>query len=550
MATTNRTFDDLGHYGGFSHRGVDLAHEKDFRLGATLIEPSRLRISRPGYPDQTIEPRAMQVLSALHRAKGAVVGRDDLIEGCWDGRIVGENSITRVISLLRRAAESFGKKSFEIETIPKVGYCLTSPSVAAEDEAETALPAPSVVTGGATGMNRRRVLAGLAAAGVGGLAAAGATTSIPYALTNFRVFGGHVPTPEARELYDAGMRAQYFGLNATSEQAELYFRRAAQADPEWADAWASLAMSHRHMMDGATPTNQWRLVEETRAASNRALELEPGNAEAIVALALLRSPLDRWLDSEREYSELLERFPQSFVLRSHYARVLADLGRFGEAVKHTATNVADHPLMPLMSIYHQASLWGARRLQEAEAEIERAYRLFAKCHLVWFMRSGFLTYNGRAWEALSFTSNRDGWPAEMPGFLFERRHLTAQAILTRSPADIDAVMRAIDTYIERCLSVHPFAIDPWWPVPFLSAIGDLDTAFDILDSFYLWRGPLAPPPHAAKGPLTRRDTSLLFMPTLANVRQDKRFAELVEAIGLTAQFRASGSWPDYWRPAS
>ena len=46
----------------------------------------------------------MQALVALARADGEIVTRDELIQSCWDGRIVGEDAIDRVIARLRRAA--------------------------------------------------------------------------------------------------------------------------------------------------------------------------------------------------------------------------------------------------------------------------------------------------------------------------------------------------------------------------------------------------------------------------------------------------------------
>ena len=45
----------------------------------------------------------MQVLVALAAADGAIVGRDDLTRRCWEGRVVGEDAINRVISRLRRS---------------------------------------------------------------------------------------------------------------------------------------------------------------------------------------------------------------------------------------------------------------------------------------------------------------------------------------------------------------------------------------------------------------------------------------------------------------
>ena len=99
---------------------IDLARAEPFRLGALEVDPPRRRVST----GETLEPRVMQVLVALARANGAVVSRDELIRTCWDGRIVGEDSITRVIGRLRKLAEEQGGGAFAIETVPKVGYRL------------------------------------------------------------------------------------------------------------------------------------------------------------------------------------------------------------------------------------------------------------------------------------------------------------------------------------------------------------------------------------------------------------------------------------------
>ena len=53
-----------------------------------------------------------------------MVSRSDLIDRCWDGRVVGDNAINRVISRLRQLAANDDGGDFEIETIPRVGYRL------------------------------------------------------------------------------------------------------------------------------------------------------------------------------------------------------------------------------------------------------------------------------------------------------------------------------------------------------------------------------------------------------------------------------------------
>lgn len=102
---------------------VVLAHEPSFTLGTLKISPST-RLIESADRSEILEPRVMQVLVVLGRAGGAIVTRDELIERCWDGRIVGEDSINRALSRIRRVAGGIGEGSFKIETITKVGYRL------------------------------------------------------------------------------------------------------------------------------------------------------------------------------------------------------------------------------------------------------------------------------------------------------------------------------------------------------------------------------------------------------------------------------------------
>jgi TolB-like protein/DNA-binding winged helix-turn-helix (wHTH) protein/Tfp pilus assembly protein PilF len=107
---------------------IRLSDEPDFSMGGLEVQPS-LREVRWGDRKEQLEPRVMQVLVTLARADGAVVSRDELIARCWDGRIVGEAAINRCIWKLRELADASGKTSFQIETIPRVGYRLLTGGV-------------------------------------------------------------------------------------------------------------------------------------------------------------------------------------------------------------------------------------------------------------------------------------------------------------------------------------------------------------------------------------------------------------------------------------
>ena len=127
---------------------MDLAAEAPFTLGGLSIRPSTREIVHPG-GRETIEPRVMEVLLVLVRAKEEVVSRDRLVEECWEGRAVSEDAINRVISRIRKIAELTGGHDFTLETIPKTGYRLVpagqpvgspAPSPAASEPASPTPP--------------------------------------------------------------------------------------------------------------------------------------------------------------------------------------------------------------------------------------------------------------------------------------------------------------------------------------------------------------------------------------------------------------------------
>jgi DNA-binding winged helix-turn-helix (wHTH) protein/TolB-like protein len=102
---------------------IDLAREPAFRLGRLEVSPPTRQVAWDGQ-SRTLEPRVMQALVALAGAQDRVVGRDELIDRCWDGRVVGDNAVNRVMSVLRRLAEE--TNAFSLTTVTKVGYRLAA----------------------------------------------------------------------------------------------------------------------------------------------------------------------------------------------------------------------------------------------------------------------------------------------------------------------------------------------------------------------------------------------------------------------------------------
>jgi len=100
---------------------IDLSAEPRLRIGGAAIDPVSREAEFPGGRER-LQPQNLKVLIVLARRKGQVVTRTDLIDLCWDGRIVGEDVINHSISVLRNFAAR--AQGFTIETVPKAGYRL------------------------------------------------------------------------------------------------------------------------------------------------------------------------------------------------------------------------------------------------------------------------------------------------------------------------------------------------------------------------------------------------------------------------------------------
>ena len=102
---------------------IDLGEEPAFDLGGMRVIPAERAVTFNG-ERRELQPRVMQVLVALAKARPDVVSRDKLIELCWEGRVVGDDSLNRCILALRHVAQDFTPAPFAIDTVPRIGHRL------------------------------------------------------------------------------------------------------------------------------------------------------------------------------------------------------------------------------------------------------------------------------------------------------------------------------------------------------------------------------------------------------------------------------------------
>lgn len=148
----------------------------------------------------------------------------------------------------------------------------------------------------------------------------------------------HARFGEARpinpEAYEAYLKGRYHWNRRTAEgfaKAVQYFQQAIAKDPAYAAAYSGLAdcFSTLGVLCVVSPNDG---CGKGKALAQRALELDPGLAEAHVSLALSTMWYDHdFVVAEREFERSIELNPRYATGRAWFGMCLAMMGRFEEA---------------------------------------------------------------------------------------------------------------------------------------------------------------------------------------------------------------------------
>ena len=148
--------------------------------------------------------------------------------------------------------------------------------------------------------------------------------------------GGDLVSPtsdlEAYDLYLAG-RARMRERGSSIDDAVELFEAAVAQDSGWAPAWAALAegKSIQPFYRSADSAYWSNTLAEAEVAARRALELDPSNASATVALASVHRDRWEWEAAEAAYLRAIQLDPDNFEAHQQYAEFLGYVGRLAEA---------------------------------------------------------------------------------------------------------------------------------------------------------------------------------------------------------------------------
>lgn len=514
--------------GDFKHDGlavpgkVDLAHEPPFVLGNLHVDPPTRQLVA-GDRQETVEPKVMQVLVALFRAAGTVVSRDELIDRCWDGRIVGDDALNRVIGRIRTIASGVGAKSFRVDTISRVGYRL---NIAGKAPGITQSPAkPSFLPR----VDRRTAIVGLVA--TGSILALG---SAAYLATR----GPAVP-PEAKALFDEANALTTNGDLADDWQIIAYLKEAVRLAPDYGQAWGKLALMYRSMLLQHPVESTAGFDVLLADAVRQARRFDPDNPDALAAELVSQNPFGQWARFEQVFARLLQNSPGYPLALRQQGILLMNVGRWRDARTTLATLKARRPLDPVLRYQLIVSTWSAGELSAAENELEEATRRWPRQSVIWETKVKILALSGRPKAALTLASDPDSQPLDNLGGVVALRTLWLKALASGSRADIS---RAIDANTASARAVENQALPSAMTI---ASLGEAELALDILEGFFLKRGAFSEvyPRPTRGGP--QFTTHPLFQPHAAVLWKNPRFGALLDEIGLERYWRSTGTLPDF-----
>ena len=291
-----------------------------------------------------IQPFA--VLAALLERPGSVVTRAELRAKIWPSTVYVDfnHGLNNAVTRLRQALHESADAPQYIETLPRVGYRFIHALEVRESD-----PGPPAAASRAP-MRRFSI----AAAGALLVVAAGAGLAYWSAL-GADATADRRPTDNA-EAYDAYLRGLESFERRSKESTRLsiqFLERAIEADTEFAEAYASLAMAYT--LAGGNTLVKFMSNDEAHlpalAAARRALELDPDLARAHLALAGVLNQLQPWapatdLAIEQAYRRALDLDPEDASARLFYGNFLSTRSRGGEAVVQYRVAIALDPLSP------------------------------------------------------------------------------------------------------------------------------------------------------------------------------------------------------------
>jgi TolB-like protein/tetratricopeptide (TPR) repeat protein len=316
--------------------------------------------------------------------------------------------------------------------------------------------------------------------------------------------------PVSPEVYESYLKGQFAKSSnrAELEKSIAYFEEAIRKDATFAPAYVGLADAYDGLgtvFVGASPDE---VRPKVVSAARKALELDPGIAEAHALLAGVLQEQWHWSEAEAEYRRALELNPNDATAHLGLADWLLCQGRTEEALAWSRRARELDPL-EVTGISTGWILFHARRYDEAIQELRSVIAVRPDDAAArWFL--GFaLIGKGQSEEAIPELEKTASIMHRSPGSI--ELLATANAHAGRRNEALRLInelkRRRETTYVPAGAFINPYL-----------ALGDYDQAFAWFERAY----------HEQSSILQYLKVHPFFDP----VRQDPRFRNLLHRVGL------------------
>lgn len=265
-----------------------------FRFGPFTLDRQAYQLSSAGAPI-ALSPRAIDLLLLMVMRPGVLFTKDEIFNTLWPDVTVTDNALTQVISELRQALGDKPSTPVYIETVPRRGYRWMSP---VEASGPPPAPAGTVPTNAGVELHAQTAQAAQLQSAIVTALMAGLKVTIT-ATASQPSSRRETPSLDALRLAtDGRMKLETLEPRAVQD-AVVDFTKAIAIDPAYAPAHIGLAHAHFWLYQ-ATRVRSRPDKSELDAAiahAERAVTLDPGQAEAHAALAFFLSITPRIADA-------------------------------------------------------------------------------------------------------------------------------------------------------------------------------------------------------------------------------------------------------------
>ncbi|NNU17363.1 tetratricopeptide repeat protein [Parvularcula sp. ZS-1/3] len=294
------------------------------RLGRWRPDLASSRLIGPDGEERRLEPKVADLLGALLDANGATLSREDLFSAVWPGVTVGEDTLSRAVSKLRKALDDDPKASSLVITVPKRGYRLVASEAAPTPRARWLWPSAALAS--------LLLLAGVAINATNRPAPEPSPT-VERATDRYMEFT-RAGNEAAIELYARALRETgsdpkaEAGMAAALVQRVIRWPEAVGLDEDGATSLeAALAA-------GLTDSAEAKAVlAQARSLAEKSVRQDPRNSDALRILGLVRTA-QRDLDGAFEaYEKALDAEPGNWAVLINLSEIQAMRGNKAESYR-------------------------------------------------------------------------------------------------------------------------------------------------------------------------------------------------------------------------